>query len=88
MSSCVSASIDWWRDALHRKETFGTRGTRTKIRLFAGYDFPTDLHTKTNWVELGYQTGVPQGGDLSKAPEGKAPTLMVWAQREGLAHRR
>ena len=69
-------------DALHRKETFGTSGTRTKIRMFAGFDFAPDLHEKNNWVEVGYQSGVPQGGDLSQAPEGKSPTLMVWAQRD------
>ncbi|WP_226704158.1 DUF3604 domain-containing protein [Microbulbifer elongatus] len=69
-------------DALHRKETFGTSGTRTKIRLFAGFDFPADMHSKDNWVAMGYESGVPQGGDLSKAADGKAPTLMVWAQRD------
>lgn len=69
-------------DALHRKETFGTSGTRTKIRLFAGYAFPDDLASKDNWVEVGYKSGVPQGGDLPKAAGGKAPKLMVWAQRD------
>ncbi|WP_160154091.1 DUF3604 domain-containing protein [Microbulbifer sp. ALW1] len=69
-------------DALYRKETFGTSGTRTKIRMFAGYGFPADMATKNNWVEIGYQSGVPQGGDLGEAPEGKAPTLMLWAQRD------
>ena len=69
-------------DALHRKETFGTSGTRTKIRLFASFDFPADLHKQKDWVEVGYESGVPQGGDLTQPPRGKAPTLVAWAQRD------
>ena len=30
----------------------------------------------------GYQKGVPMGGDLTKAPKGKAPTFMVYALRD------
>lgn len=69
-------------DALHRKETFATSGTRTKIRLMAGFDFADDLGTHPDWVQVGYKTGVPQGGDLGNAPEGKAPVLVAWAQRD------
>ncbi len=69
-------------DALYRKETFATSGTRTKVRMFAGFDFPAALHSQADWVEVGYKTGVPQGGDLKSASAGKAPTLVVWAQRD------
>ncbi len=72
---------DIW-DALHRKETFATSGTRTKVRMFGGYDFKQKAHKKRHWIKDGYEHGVPQGGDLVKAPEGKAPTFMVWAQRD------
>lgn len=68
-------------DALHRKETFATSGTRTKIRMFGGFDFADDLHSKENWVEVGYATGVPQGGDLSAAKD-KSPSFMVYAERD------
>jgi len=69
-------------DALHRKETFATSGTRTRIRLMAGFDFPDDLANQADWVKTGYKSGVPQGGDLTDAPEGKAPVLVAWAQRD------
>ncbi|MCK5750028.1 MAG: DUF3604 domain-containing protein, partial [Oricola sp.] len=69
-------------DALHRKETFATSGTRVKIRLMAGFDFPADMTSRSNWVSIGYAQGVPQGGDLHSAPEGRVPVLAVWAQRD------
>ena len=69
-------------DALERKETFGTSGTRTKIRLMGGFDFPPDLGGRPDWVKVGYETGVPQGGDLKAAPAGKAPTFVAWALRD------
>ncbi len=72
---------DIW-NALHRKETFGTSGTRTAVRLFAGFDFPDNLHEQSDWVSVGYERGVPQGGDLAAATGDQAPTLVVWARRD------
>ncbi|MYM62935.1 DUF3604 domain-containing protein [Pseudomaricurvus sp. HS19] len=72
---------DIW-DALYRKETFATSGTRIKVRMFAGFELPDDLYQQENWVSTAYASGVPQGGDLGSATEGQAPNLVVWAQRD------
>ena len=69
-------------DALARKETFGTSGTRVRARMFAGYDLPADLHTRADAVRMAYATGVPMGGDLPQAPVGKVPSLLVMALRD------
>lgn len=69
-------------DALYRRETFGTSGTRTQLRMFAGFDLPPDLHNQADWVDVAYDKGVPQGGDLTVAPEDRGPRLVVWAQRD------
>jgi len=67
-------------EALYRRETFGTSGTRTKIRMFGGFGLPEALHERSDWVEVGYAQGVPQGGDL---PMGDgSPTFTLWAQRD------
>jgi hypothetical protein len=69
-------------DALARKEVYATTGTRISVRVFAGWDFETDLVERPDFVEQGYKRGVPMGGDLSQAPAGKAPTFMVQARRD------
>jgi len=69
--------------ALQRRETFGTSGPRIKVRLFGGYNFPTDLNRRNDMVAVGYTQGVPMGGDLPAAPNGNtAPSFVVWATKD------
>ncbi|RLD25815.1 MAG: hypothetical protein DRI70_06540 [Bacteroidetes bacterium] len=64
-------------DAMARKETYGTTGSRIKLRFFGGWDFnETDLNE--NHAQAGYDKGVPMGGDLKK-PSSDAPSFMVYA---------
>ncbi len=67
-------------DALVRKETYATSGTRITVRFFAGYDYPDDLLTNKDWVKAAYAGGVSMGADLPANPTGKAiPKFVVWA---------
>ncbi len=69
-------------DAMERKETYATTGPRIRVRFFGGWEFSdNDLRTRTPAI-IGYEKGVPMGSDLSQAPEGKAPTFMVFALRD------
>ena len=69
-------------DAMLRKETYATTGPRIPVRFFGGWDFTeTDLHSRSPAFR-GYEKGVPMGGDLTAAPEGKSPTFMVYALRD------
>jgi hypothetical protein len=65
--------------ALRRKETYGTSGTRIKLRFFGGADL-SDI-SQSGAVEDGYQAGVPMGGDLNLSGE-EAPEFFVWAMRD------
>jgi hypothetical protein len=69
-------------DAMARKETYATTGSRMGVRFFGGFDFTdTDLNNRQP-VFAGYAKGVPMGGDLTAAPDGKAPTFMAYAVRD------
>ena len=70
-------------DALRRKETFATSGTRLKVRLFGGWDFAKGLDKAKDAVHQAYTRGVPMGGDLPARPNGAgAPSFVVWALKD------
>jgi hypothetical protein len=69
-------------DAMKRKEVYGTSGTRLTVRFFGGWDYQAADLKNRNFAWAGYQKGVPMGGDLSKAPAGKAPTFLVAAMKD------
>ena len=69
-------------DAMARREVYATTGTRIRVRVFAGWDFEPEEVQRPDFAKQGYARGVPMGGDLTKAPKGKAPTFMVRALRD------
>jgi hypothetical protein len=69
-------------DAMKRKETYATTGSRITVRFFGGWNFiAEDTETRLP-AGVGYAKGVPMGGDLRNAPKGKAPTFLVAAMKD------
>jgi len=68
--------------AFKRKETFGTSGTRIKVRMFGGWNYPAGLVERKGWVGAAYAGGVPMGGDLVPTAGAGAPTFLVNALKD------
>lgn len=69
-------------DAMERRETYATTGSRMVVRFFGGWDFDAaDASTRSPAV-AGYTKGVPMGGDLRDAPTERAPTFLVAALKD------
>jgi len=69
-------------DAMKRKEVFATTGTRLRVRVFGGWDLVKSDLARSDFAEHGYDHGVPMGGDLTEAPDGKAPTMLIRVLRD------
>jgi hypothetical protein len=69
-------------DAMMRKEVYATTGSRMLVRFFGGWDFEAADAQSRLPGSIGYAKGVPMGGDLSRAPSGKAPTFLVAALKD------
>ncbi len=67
--------------ALQRRETFATSGTRILLRFFAGWDFPETLQQGTELAAIGYDKGVPMGGDLPVYHNDGPPRFLLWAAK-------
>ncbi|MFD1316477.1 DUF3604 domain-containing protein [Namhaeicola litoreus] len=64
-------------DAMKRKETYATTGSRMKVRFFGGFNFTSD-QVEGDFVKIGYENGVPMGGDL-KNTNNSVPSFIVYA---------
>ena len=68
-------------DALKRRESFATSGTRIRVRFFGGFGLGEAIAGAADQVAAAYEAGVPMGGDL-EAGNDDAPSFLVWALRD------
>jgi hypothetical protein len=69
-------------DAMMRKETYATTGSRMTVRFFGGWKFAREDGLSRMPGGIGYDKGVPMGGDLQSAPAGKSPSFLVAAMKD------
>ncbi len=72
-------------DAMMRKETYATTGSRMLVRFFGGWDFTAADAQNRLPAAVGYAKGVPMGSDLRTTPTGKTPSFLVAALKDPLS---
>jgi len=68
--------------AMKRKEVYATTGPRITVRFFGGWNYGAKDAMRSDLVHVGYAAGVPMGGDLAQAPEGKSPRFLIRAVKD------
>ncbi|MCE7999931.1 MAG: DUF3604 domain-containing protein [Rhodobiaceae bacterium] len=53
-------------EAFTRKEVYATTGSRIALRVFGGWGFADGAEDADDIADIGYSSGVPMGGDLSR----------------------
>ena len=71
-------------DAMHRRETYATTGTRMMVRFFGGWEFEEGDAASRNPALAGYTKGVPMGADMIGKPDGRSPTFLVAALKDSI----
>ena len=69
-------------DAMERRETYATTGSRMAVRMFGGWNFTlADLNNRQP-AFAGYSKGVPMGSELPPNGMKQSPSFMVIALRD------
>ncbi|MEJ7925749.1 DUF3604 domain-containing protein [Sphingobium sp. AN641] len=69
-------------DAIRRREVYATTGSRIQLRVFGGWNFAKSDVQRPDYVHLGYEKGVPMGGDLTRSRGASAPMFMIAAAKD------
>jgi hypothetical protein len=68
-------------DAMARKETYATTGSRMTVRFFGGWHY-NDQDIAANLADNGYSKGVPMGGTLESKDGNDTPSFIVAAMQD------
>ncbi|EED35118.1 conserved hypothetical protein [Luminiphilus syltensis NOR5-1B] len=69
-------------EAMKRREVYATTGPRIQVRFFGGWDFEAADIDRSDYVRIGYEAGVPMGGDLIGGEGNEAPSFLIAASRD------
>ncbi len=69
-------------EAMQRKEVYATTGPRIELRFFGSFEFRNRDANARDIASVGYSKGVPMGGDLTAAPNSRAPSFLIRAVRD------
>lgn len=67
--------------AMKRREVYASTGPRISVRFFGGFGFTPEDAEARDLAAVGYQKGVPMGGDLAGV-DGARPTFLIEAVKD------
>jgi hypothetical protein len=67
-------------EAMRRRETYATSGTRPIVRFFASTDYSPELCNDPQMIEKAYAAGVPMGSEIN-APK-NSPAFLISAAKD------
>jgi hypothetical protein len=68
--------------AMRRREVYATTGPRIGVRVYGGWDLSAEALSGADYPAGIQERAVPMGGELSGAPEGAAPVLLIEANAD------
>ncbi len=68
--------------AMKRKEVYASTGPRMTVRFFGGWSFTSADALRPDIARIGYNKGVPMGGDLTHAPDNASPSFLIRAVKD------
>ena len=68
--------------AMKRKEVYASTGPRINVRFFGGWEYQKNDAFSPDLARIGYQKGVPMGGDLTSAPNKVSPKFLIRAVKD------
>jgi len=68
--------------AMKKKEVYATTGPRMTVRFFGGWHYDREDAFHPDLARVGYEGGVPMGGDLINPPKGISPSFLIRAVRD------
>ena len=72
--------------AFRRREVYATSGPRIGLRVFGGWNFTSYDARKSDFAAVGYQKGVPMGGELNGDTKTKKLTLLIQAAKDPIGN--